>query len=436
MSGTVVGLGGILLMILLILIRMPIGFAMAGIGFTGLLIMYGGNMQPVIGTFGTMPFSTGADYSFSVIPLFVLMGLFAYNSGISTEIYDTAKKWMGHWPGGLSVVTIGACAGFSAVSGSSVATAATVGTMTIPEMRRSGVSDALATGAVAAGGTLGIMIPPSGLMVLYALMSDQSVAKLLVAGILPGLMLAVAFILVCALWAILSPTSASPLPRASWRERFQSLKGTFGILVLFLLVMGGIYGGIFTVTEAAAAGAAGAFIITALRRKLSWPMIRQALLETGRTTCMILMIVIGAHIFNIFLSVTQITTVITDFLGGLDLPVTGVLFVILLVFILMGCVLDSLGMVVMMVPIILPTIVSLGLDPIWFGVVVVLVMEMGLITPPIGINVFVIKDIARDIPLGKIFKGITPFLLAQIAVVSLLIFYPALPLWLVSLMPR
>lgn len=436
MSDFAIGFGSIAVMMLLIFLRMPIGFAMTAVGFGGLIMVYDGNLLPALGTLGTVPFSTGAYYPFTIIPLFILMGLIAYSSGISSEIYDTAKKWLGHWPGGLTVATVGACAGFSAISGSSVATAASIGTLTIPEMRKAGVNRSLATGVIAAGGTLGIMIPPSGGMVLYALIADQSIGKLLIAGIVPGLMLAAAFVLACIAWALIAPGAAPRMPRSSWRERFRSLRGTFGILLLFLIVMGGIYGGIFTVTEAASIGALGAFAISAARRKLTWANFTQALLETGRTTCMILMIVIGAHIFNVLLSVTQVTTVVTDFLSGLDLAPTLILFIIILIFLALGCILDTLAMIVLMVPVLLPTVTALGMDPIWFGVVVVLVMEMGLITPPIGINVFVIKGVAPDVPLPSIFLGILPFLAAQLLVVAVIIFFPEVALWLPGLMSR
>lgn len=436
MSAHLLGFSGILIMMLLIFLRMPIGFAMTAVGCAGLMIFFDGNIMPALGTLGTIPYATAAHYSFTIIPLFVLMGLLAFSSGISTEVYQTAKHWLGHWPGGLSVATVGACAGFSAVSGSSIATAAALGTLTIPEMRKAGVNKSLATGVVAAGGTLGIMIPPSGGMVLYALITDQSIGKLLIAGIIPGLMLGGGFILACIAWAVLVPGAAPRLPKSSWRERFRSLKGTIGILVLFLVVMGGIYGGVFTVTEAASIGALGSFLISAVRRKLTWENLRHALLETGRTTCMIFMIVIGAHIFNVFLSLTDVTSLITDFLAGLNLPVLAVLFIIMLIFLGLGCILDTLAMIVLIVPIILPTVLALGMDPIWFGVIVVLVMEMGLITPPIGINVFVIKGIAPDVPLPSIFKGILPFLAAQLLVVSILILFPDIALWLPNAMGK
>lgn len=434
MTEIALGIFGMLAMLVLLFMHMPIGFAMTLVGIGGLWMVYG-TIEPVLGTLGTISYSTAAHYSFTVIPLFVLMGQFTYSSGVSTDIYNTAKKWLGHWPGGLSVATIGACAGFSAVSGSSVATAATIGTMTIPEMRKSGINSSLAAGSVAAGGTLGIMIPPSGSMVLYAIIADQSVAKLLIAGIIPGIMLASAFVLACVIWALVSPESAPALPRASWRERFASITGTFGIIALFTIVMGGIYGGIFTVTEAAAVGALGAFLFAVIRGKMSWKVLKSALLETGRTTSMVLLIIIGAHIFNVFLALTSVTGVITDFLGSVNVSDIVLLFIILAIFVVLGCILDTLAMIVLMVPIILPTIEMLGMDLIWFGVIVVLVMEMGLITPPIGINVFVIKGIAKDIPLGTIFLGVLPFLAAQLVVVTILILFPGIATYLGDVMP-
>jgi C4-dicarboxylate transporter DctM subunit len=434
MGGIETGIAGIILMLVLLAARMPVGIAMATAGLLGVTVIYGGNIAPVIGVMAIAPFSTGNSFVFTAIPMFILMGSIAYRADISAEMFDTARKWIGHWPGGLASATIGACAVFAAASGSSVATAAAMGTITVPEMRNHGVSSGLASGVVAAGGTLGILIPPSLAMLIYAMVTDQSMGRLLIAGIVPGVLLVAMFLLTVFIWSKVRPGDAPRGEVFAWGERIRSLRGILGIGLLSILVMGGIYGGFVTPTEAAAVGAFGSFVIAAAKGKLTWRTIVDSLDDTVRTTCMVFLIIIGAHIFNVLLATSQLPTALSAWLNSLPLPAHGILLLILVMYVILGCVLDVLAMIVLTVPIVFPTLMALDFDPIWFGVIIVLVMEMALITPPVGMNVYVIKGIAPDIPLGKIFRGVAPFLLAQVAVIALLILFPGIATWLPNAM--
>ncbi|MEZ5658444.1 MAG: TRAP transporter large permease [Burkholderiaceae bacterium] len=434
MSPLMMGLTGLGAMLILIGIRMPIGFAMGVTGFLGIAVLYDSNWTAAAGSLGIVPYAMASSYIFTTVPLFILMGEFAFRSGLSRELFIAARHWMGHLPGGLAIASIGTCAGFAAASGSSVATAAAIGTITIPEMRRGGVHPRLATAACAAGGTLGIMIPPSLGMVIYGLTADQSIGRLLVAGIVPGILLTLAMV-VGVLWVAWRDPSAAPRePASSWPTRVRATRGVAGILLLFALVMGGIYGGVFTPTEAAAFGAFGALIIALVKRSLSWRGLLEALLQTGITTCMIIMIIIGSHILNIFLSATGFPAALSAALNGLSLPPIVVMALIVVIYVVLGCFLDVLAMIVLTVPIVLPVVIQLGYDPIWFGVIIVLVMEIALITPPVGMNVYVIKSIVPDVRLTTIFSGIWPFLVAMIAIVALLILVPELTLFLPRMM--
>lgn len=430
MEGTTIGVLGILAMLALMAARMPVGFAMTAAGLGGVALMYDWDMGPILGVLGIAPYATANSFVFTTIPLFILMGNVAFRSGVSGEMFDAARKWLGHWPGGLASSTIGACAIFSAASGSSVATAAAMGAISVPEMRANGVSPRLASGAVAAGGTLGILIPPSLGMLVYAMVTDQSMGRLLIAGILPGLLLVAMFLITVAVWARIRAADAPRGPRYGWGARIRGLTGILGIAVLSLLVMGGIYGGFVTPTEAAAIGASGAFLVAAAKRRLTLAMTLGALEDTVRTTCMVFMIIIGAQVLNVFLATSQLPTAMTDFLNGLPLSRYAILALILVMYLVLGCFLDVLAMIVLTVPIVFPALMALGFDPIWFGVIVVLVMEMALITPPVGMNVYVIKGIAPDIPLHVIFGGVWPFLLAQIATLVVLVVVPEIALWL------
>jgi len=391
-------------------------------------------MESVLGLLSTSPFSALSSYSMSVVPLFVLMGMFVYHAGITKDVFGSAYAWLGRLPGGLAMATIGACAGFAACCGSSVATSATMSVVALPEMKKRKYNPALVTGSLAAGGTIGILIPPSLNFVVYGIVTEQSIGKLFMGGIIPGitqtfLFLATIYIL-CRLNPMLGPTG-SGLP---WRDRFLSLRSIWPVLALFLLVMGGIYGGFFTPTEAGAIGAFGAFILIILKRKLNRQTLSNSLLETGQIVAMVMFIMIGAMIFNYFLAITRIPTEMASLASGLAINRYLILIGILCVFLALGCVMDVLAMIMLVVPVIFPVIIALDFDPIWFGVVLCVICEIGLITPPVGINVYVIKGIAKDVPLFTIFKGIVPFLIADFALVLMLIAWPQIAMALPNLM--
>ena len=428
MSPLTAGILGIALLFLLFATGMPIAFVMALVGLLGYI--YLGSLDAGLHILGLTFFAGGTSYTLSVIPLFVLMGQFATHSGLSQEIYRAVEKWLGHRRGGLAMATIGACAGFAAISGSSVATAATMGTVALPEMKKYEYAPSLATGTVAAGGTLGILIPPSATFVFYAILTEQSVGKLFIAGIFPGILLALLFILTINFQVRLNPDVAPRGPGATFRERIFALKGVWGMLCLFLIVMGGIYTGVFTPTEAAGIGAFGAFIFSILKRRMTWGYFVESLRMTAQTTAMIFIIVIGAHIFGYFLAVTRIPSELADYMASIHVSKYIVLAAVILLYSVLGMFLEGFAILVLTVPIIHPLMVNLGFDPIWFGVMVVIMMEMSLITPPVGVNVFVIKGVAKDVPMYTIFRGIWPFWLAMLACLIILSFFPQVALLL------
>ncbi|MCF8143871.1 MAG: TRAP transporter large permease [Deltaproteobacteria bacterium] len=432
MSPEMIGMIGILLMFILLAMGMYIGIAMALVGFLGLCIIVGWDSGMSI--LGITPLAEGSSYTLSVIPLFVLMGQFAFISGISTDIYKTVYAWMGRFRGGLAMATVCACAGFAAVCGSSLATGATMGMVAIPEMDKYKYNQRLSTGCVAAGGTLGILIPPSIGFVIYGILTQESIGRLFMAGIVPGILLAVLFILTIYLQCKLNPEMGPRGESTTWGVKIRSLSGTWGILLLIFIVMGGLYMGIVTPTEAAGVGAFGSFVIALLKGKLSVQGLIQCLLETGKTTAMIFLIIIGANIFSSFLGLARIPMGLADFIAGLALPKIVILMAIILIYVMMGCVMDCYAIMILTVPIIFPVIEALQFDPIWFGVLMVIVLEVGLITPPVGLNVFVLKAAAPNVPLTVIFRGILPFLAAALLLIILLILFPQLALFLPSRM--
>jgi tripartite ATP-independent transporter DctM subunit len=432
MSPEMIGIIGIVLMFSLLAMGMYIGIAMALVGFLGLCIIVGWDSGMSI--LGITPLAEGSSYTLSVIPLFVLMGQFAFISGISTDIYKTVYAWMGRFRGGLAMATVCACAGFAAVCGSSLATGATMGMVAIPEMDKYKYNQRLSTGCVAAGGTLGILIPPSIGFVIYGILTQESIGRLFMAGIVPGILLAVLFILTIYLQCTLNPEMGPRGESTTWGVKIRSLSGTWGILLLIFIVMGGLYMGIVTPTEAAGVGAFGSFVIALLKGKLSVQGLIQCLLETGKTTAMIFLIIIGANIFSSFLGLARIPMGLADFIAGLALPKIVILMAIILIYIMMGCVMDCYAIMILTVPIIFPVIEALQFDPIWFGVLMVIVLEVGLITPPVGLNVFVLKAAAPNVPLTVIFRGILPFLAAALLLIVLLILFPQLALFLPSRM--
>lgn len=432
MSPTVIGLIGIGFLFILMFLRMPVGFVMAAVGFVGFgyTVTFDASMSMVAKDL----FSVFGSYSLTVIPLFVLMGQLAYHSGISSRLFNAAYTFIGHWPGGLAIATVGACAAFAAICGSTNATAATMGAATLPEMKRYNYKPELATGVVAAGGSLGILIPPSVIFMVYGIATEQSIGSLFMAGLLPGLLLTLFFVLAIVIWAHLRPELGPKGPRFTFRERWNSLSGLIETLILFAVIMGGLFLGIFTPTEAGAIGACGTLILALAGRNLTLKGFLAALFETTRISCMILVIVAGATIFGHFLAVTRIPFDIAQVVSEIELPRWCIMLIIIAVYLVGGCIIDSLALIMLTIPIFYPVILFLGYDPIWFGVIIVLVTQIGVITPPVGINVYVVSGVARDVPLDLIFKGALPFLAALIVGTLLLIPFPQLALFLPGLM--
>ena len=432
MSPTITGLIGIAALFLLIFSRMPVGFLMAIIGFLGFgyLVSFDASLNLIARDI----FSVFGSYNLTVIPLFVLMGQISFHAGISARLFDTANKFIGHLPGGLAIATIGACAGFAAICGSTNATAATMAAATLPEMKRYNYKPELATGVVAAGGSLGILIPPSVIFIIYGIMTEQSIGKLFVAGLLPGLLLSLLFIIAVVLWTVIKPDLAPKSVKSGFKEKIASLSGLIETLLLFCLVMGGLFVGFFTPTEAGAIGASGTLLLAVVRRNITWKNFVASLFETTRISCMIFVIVAGATIFGHFLAVSQIPFDIANWISGFQLPPYAIMFFIIMVYLVGGCFIDALALIMLTVPIFYPVVNCLGYDPLWFGVIIVLVTQIGVITPPVGVNVYVVSGVARDVPLHVIFKGVIPFLLALIIGTLLLIPFPQIATFLPGLM--
>ncbi|MBN1102426.1 MAG: TRAP transporter large permease [Deltaproteobacteria bacterium] len=434
MSPVTIGILGIVLLFLLLASRMQIGFAFAVVGFLGFAVLT--SLKPSFSLMGLEPFKISASYGFTVIPLFVLMGQFANHSNMGTEAYRTAHRWIGFLPGGLAMATIGACACFAAISGSSLASAATLGMVAIPEMKRFKYSPALATGSVAAGGTLGILIPPSTVMIIYGILTEQPIGTLFIAGVLPGLVLTLLFMLAIYIQARLSPEIGPPGPRYPLKERVLSLREPWGILVLFVVVIGGLYTGWFTPTEAAGVGAFGAFVIMMAKGRLTWKVLKDSLAQTTRTTAMVFLILIGAHIFGYFLTLSQIPGHLSSLAVEAGLNRYIIMGLLVVAYMILGCIMEGLAIMVLTLPIVFPMILGLGFDPIWFGIVITVVMEMSLITPPIGVNVFIISGLVKEVPMHVVFKGTLPFFLTMIFFTVILIAFPDLALFLPRAMGR
>jgi tripartite ATP-independent transporter DctM subunit len=401
---------------------------MGVVGFVGFALMSG--LDPALSLVGLSPYSAVASYTLTVLPLFVLMGQFAAMSGISRDLYATANRWLGHRRGGLAMANVVACGGFAAVSGSSIATSATMAVVALPEMRRHGYASRLATGSIAAGGTLGILIPPSVMFLIYGFLTDQSVGKLFLAGVVPGIMLVALYALAIGIVTWRDPALGPAVARVPVRERVVALYRVWPVLALFALVMGGMYVGAFTATEAAAVGAAGAFALALGRRSVTWSQLGRALVETVHTSASLFAILIGAVLLGYFLAVTQLPTTLAALIGGLPLPPLAIMGLIILLYLVLGAFMDELAMVLLTVPIFFPVSQALGFDPIWFGVIIVVVCEAGMIAPPVGINVFVLAGIAKDVPMREIYRGILPFLWADVVLLVLLMLFPDLALFL------
>src|SRR5499426_526428 len=432
MSGDVVALVGFLVLFALMLLRVPVGMAMGLVGVTGFGYLSGSG--PALKIVGHTSMRTVTDWNFAVVPLFLLMGSFATTSGMSRELFRAANAFLGHLRGGLGIATIAACGGFAAICGSSVATAATFSRVAYPEMRRFGYPQSFATGVIAAGGTLGIMIPPSTVLAVYGLITEQDIGKLFVAGIVPGLIAVLMYMATITVIGHVRPGFLPAGQRAPWRERLRAMRDVWATLLLFLFVIGGIYGGLFTATEAAGMGAGGAFLIGIARRRLSREDIRRSLLEATRTTAAVFTVLIGAILFGYFLTVTQTPQKVTEFLTGLGIGKYGVLALIMVMYLVLGCLMDALAMIILTVPIIFPVIKELGFDPIWFGVIIVMTVELGLIHPPVGMNIFVIKSVVENVKISTIFYGVLPFIITDILRLIILIAFPIIALYLPSKM--
>lgn len=436
MNPTLIGIIGIVVMVLLFLTRMPVAYVMGMIGFIGFSIIV--SLKGGLNLLAKSYYETFSSYGLTTVPLFILMGQLAFNSGISRRLYDTAYKYLGNIRGGLAITTVSACTAFGAVCGSSAATAATMATVGLPEMRRKKYADELAAGSVASGGGLGMIMPPSVVLIVYGVLTEQSIGKLFVAGIFPALLVTLLFIIAILIWCSFRPEQGPKGESFPWKVKFKSLLDLSETLAVFALVMGGLFIGLFTPTEAAAVGVFGVMLVSIIRRQLSWENFVAALYETLRTSCMVMMLIAGAEVFGKFLAVTRIPFNIASWIGGFDLPAFLVLGMVIIVYFMGGCFMDSLALVMLTVPIFYPLVLDLGYDPIWFGIIIVMVTEMGVITPPVGINVYVVFGVARGLPGGmeleSIFKGIFPFMLAVLVGIIILFIFPQIILYLPNLM--
>ena len=431
LTPTEVGLVGIAIMMALIFLGVPVGASLAISAFIGFVSIYG--MGPTLTNMSLIPFFAVNRYAFAVIPLFLLMGVIVSQSGIGKEAYDTARAWLGQIKGGLAMATVAACGLFAATSGSSMATAVAMGKVAYPEMKRLRYNSRLALGCIAAGGSLGILIPPSIAFILIGVLTEVSIGKLFIAGIIPGMLEILFYAGVIYLLCKRNPQLGPPAPRITFIQKATSLKSTWAIIVLFLLVIGGIYGGVFTPTEAGGIGAFGALVIALARRRLSRSDFAYCLMDTARTTAMIITMLIGAYLFMRFLSLTQIPFLASEFIAGLGLPRYLILGIILGSFIIFGMFFDMYAMVIITTPILFPIVMNLGFDPVWWGVIMVRMIEIGMVTPPFGINLFGLAG-AADAPLGDLYRGVIPFVLADMAHVALLVAVPQLSTFLPSLM--
>lgn len=431
MTPVTLGILGIIVFLVLIFMGMNIGLALLLIGFAGYAFVL--NPAAAIALLRTLPASLASNYSFIVIPLFILMGNFAYHAGLSGALYKAGYKWLSRLPGSLACGTIAACAGFGAICGSNAATCATMGTIALPEMRKYKYADRLSTGSIAMGGTLGILIPPSTPLILYGIMAETSIGSLFAAGVLPGLMMAALCIATIVLLCRLNPSLAPAPTQCSWKERFESLKGLIGVVILFGIVLGGMFSGLFSVNQSAAVGALLAIILTAVNKNLSWKTFKEALKSTVNTFAMTFLLLIGAGVFGAFLTITKIPMLLAGAIDAMQLPFPVVLIMMTFVYIILGMIMDELPMIMLTVPIFLPIIESYGYSLIWFGIYVILVMELGAIAPPVGLNCFIIQGVSKDIPLGTIYRGALPFVMTILIGIVIITAFPQLVLVLPNL---
>ncbi|HBW35592.1 TRAP transporter large permease [Desulfosporosinus sp. BICA1-9] len=436
MSPTTIGFVGLIAFLVLMVLRMPIAISMGIVGLAGFSYLV--TPAAAFRMLASEIYTSFASYSLSVIPMFVLMGYLAFQSGIGSRLYTFAYKAVGHFGGGLAMASQVACAIFGAVCGSSTATTATIGSIALPEMKKYHYNDSLATASVAAGGALGILIPPSTIFVIYGVSTEQSIAKLFVAGIIPGILLMISYMLAIYVVTKLNPALCPPSqePRASAKEVIHSLRdGLIEVIAIFIISIGGLFMGFFTPTEAGAVGAAGVLLVTLLGRTMTWEKFNQALADTTKTTAMILFMVAGAIIFTRFLGISRIPFEIAEWVGGLDLPSYVIMLIVLSIYLFLGCIIEMIPLILLTIPIFYPIVVdSLGYDPIWFGVIICMVVAMGVITPPVGINVYVIKGVAKNVPLETVFRGVWPFLVAAVLSTGLLIVFPEIVTFLPNLL--
>ncbi|NRP26132.1 C4-dicarboxylate TRAP transporter large permease protein DctM [Aliiroseovarius sp. xm-m-379] len=449
MTGIELAILAFALMLLAIFLRLPIGLAMGLTGFFGIWYMMG-HPKVTLSQLKTLSYDTFSSYSLSIVPLFLLMGQFATKSGMSGALFNAASDWLGHRKGGVAMAAVGACAGFGAVCGSSLATASTMGQVALPEMRKRGYSDALSTGVLAAGGTLGILIPPSVILVIYAILTEQNIVKMFIAALVPGILAALGYMLTVAVMVRINPDSATTAERVPYAHRFKTLLSIWPVVLIFGLVMGGIAGdwnwtksgvqALLTPTEGAAVGAVATGLYGVMTGGLTWKGFLQSVLATAQSTAMIFFIVLGAQIFNSFLAFTQAPQQLAEWVAGQGYAPLLVLAMMLVAYLIFGCVMDSLSMILLTIPIFYPIIevLDFGLTPeeagIWFGILALIVVEVGLITPPVGMNLFIINSMARDIPMAQTYRGVAPFVLSDLIRVVVLVAFPGITLWLVGVL--
>ena len=431
MDLTMLALFGIAAVIILLVLGVNVGLSMFLVGFFGYALAT--NINAAYGVLRTTPISQAGNYALSVIPLFIIMGNFAFASGMSAGLYNAANKWLSRLPGGLACASVGACAAFGAICGSTAATAATMGVVSIPEMRKYGYADDLATGSVSAGGALGIMIPPSAIFIVYGISAEQSIGKLFAAGILPGILIALLYMATIVILVKRKPEIASAPRSYTWKERFKSFTGLIDVVILFVGVFFLMFSGIFTVTESAAAGAFLAMIICLVKGKLTWKSFKKTMSDSIKTTAMTYLLIIGAMVFGAFLAISRLPMAVANLVTSLEISRYVIFAAIIVIYAILGCLMDSLAMIMLTVPIFLPIITTLGFNPIWFGVVIVAVVMLGVITPPVGLNCYVISGITKDVPLSKIFKGSLPFAIALLISIAIITAVPQIALFLPNL---
>ena len=416
----------------LALLRMPLAFSMGLVGVIGIGLTRG--WMPALASTAQVVQETGFAYTLSVIPLFILMGNFVARAGLAHELFHAAYTFIGHRKGGLAHATIAACAGFGAICGSSIATAATMSKVAYPSMKKLGYSDALSTGVIASGGTLGIMIPPSTIMVIYGIVTETHIGKLFAAGVLPGILTAMLLMLAVVMMTLRDPEHAPAGEKFTWKQRLEALRGIWGVVLLVIVVLGGIYGGIFTATEGAGMGAAGAFLFAWARKALTWESLISILVESARTTAMLFTLLIAATVFANFVNFTTMPGDLKEWITHLGLSPVMVVGAMMVIYIILGTVMEELTMVLLTIPLFFPIVVQLGFDPVWFGVLIVMVIQIGLISPPVGMNLFVLNTLLPKVGLGTIFRGCWPFVVMQVVTLAILLFFPSISLYLPSLM--